>query len=194
MFIEIAHKYWKEFLKPGDWVIDATAGNGHDTLFLAQTLFNPLENNNLSQGSGLIAIDIQEDAIKTSKNRLKQSLPPQTLDNIFFYQQSHQTFPTLALEHPISLIVYNLGYLPGSDKKVKTLSPTTLSSLENAVKLLNINGMISIMCYPGHPEGAEEEAHILDWCKNLSPKDFQICYHSQTNKPKSPTLIILHRK
>jgi hypothetical protein len=175
--ILIARRYWEHVLKPGDTVIDATLGNGHDALFLAQLL----------QGKGkLICYEIQEKAIEQAKKRL-QELPVDYLNTIQFKHQSHHSFE----EEGVKLIVYNLGYLPGGDKKITTLRETTLKSLERGLGALCPKGAISITCYPGHEEGAHEEKLLLDYLRTLPAAQWQICYHQWINRPASPSLIWL---
>lgn len=178
--LELAHAYWERLLKPGDWVIDATCGNGKDTLFLATLLLkNPCD-------SGVIAIDLQATAIEKTK-----TLCP--FHPIYFFCQSHETFPQIAYLKPIRLIVYNLGYLPGSNKKIKTLSSTTLISLKNALSILLPGGAISITCYPGHQEGAEEEAMLLEMAEQLNPRLWNVTYHKRLNCLSAPSLLLFQK-
>lgn len=146
--LELAHRLWSELLLPTDTAIDATCGNGKDSLMLAQLL---------PQGR-VLALDIQERAILHSKEVLTGH--PQ----VEFYLQSHVDFP---IGGGVKLIVYNLGYLPGSDKTVTTLTETTLQSVEKACHLVQKGGAVSIMCYPGHPEGAREEEALIKVMKNV---------------------------
>ena len=84
------------------------------------------------------------------------------------------TFPKLAQQHPIRLVVYNLGYLPKGNKKLTTLTDSTLQSLENALALIQPGGVVSITCYPGHEEGAKEEAALLQKVAQLSPSSWNV--------------------
>lgn len=177
--LDFAHSLWKGHLKPGDWAIDATCGNGRDTALLAQLIG--------SEG-GIIALDLQEEAIASSKKLLFQNI-----SYIHFYCQSHASFPTLCLEKPIRLIVYNLGYLPGGNKEVTTQVDTTLASVQAGMDLLQPGGLISITCYPGHPEGAREQTALLDMVRQL-PSDLWSCsYHTWLNRKKCPSLLIIQK-
>ena len=180
--IELAHSIWTQHLKKGDVVIDATCGNGHDALVLAQLTLTP------SSGT-LHCIDIQEQALTNSQNRLSSHLPHDLYSRVQFHHQSHVELPTC---QP-SLIVYNLGYLPGSDKVIKTASESTLKSLQNSLKTLNSSGLISVMCYPGHLEGEIEEKKLLSYLKTLDPAQFSIQSSSWINRPKHPSLIIISK-
>jgi hypothetical protein len=199
-----AQAYWKLQLDTSSqeaksqWVIDATCGNGHDTLFLAQNLLKnylPSHDDGSKNHSenGIISLDIQKEAIESTWARLKENFDETQLDKIHLYQQSHASFPAIAFLHPIKLIVYNLGYLPGSDKKLTTLVDTTLTSLEQATQLIIPGGMISVMCYPGHPEGKLEEQALLNLTGNLPRKQYLVCYHQWINKSASPSLILIKK-
>lgn len=137
MFLTFAHEEWKKHLRPGNRAIDATCGNGHDTLILS-TL-------NLSH---LYVFDIQEKPLKKQK-RLG------VRENISYHLGCHSIF--LGVETSVNLIVYNLGYLPGGNKSLTTQAETTLKSLENGLNLLSSGGLISMTLYPGHSEGAREK-------------------------------------
>ena len=140
------HDLWKKIVLPGDLVIDATVGNGHDTLFLA---------NLVGKNGKVVGYDIQKQAIENTQERVA------AFPNVELKLKSHAKFD----EVEAKLIVYNLGYLPGSDKIVTTLLETTLESLESAKKALAPDGALSIMCYPGHQEGAREAPAVEKWAR-----------------------------
>ncbi|MDN3504085.1 MAG: class I SAM-dependent methyltransferase [Rhabdochlamydiaceae bacterium] len=172
--IDKAHSLWKNHVKMGDTIIDATCGNGHDSLYLS---------NLLKESGTLYCIDIQKQAIIETQKRLKSA------SNVQFLHQSHETLPPCSP----SLIVYNLGYLPGSDKQVKTVADSTLRSLEVSAKLLSVNGICSIMCYPGHTEGLTEQKEILNWAQNLECNQFRVSYLQWVNKANHPSLLVVEK-
>jgi len=175
--LDFAHLLWSHFITPGDWAIDATCGNGHDSCALLR----------LKVG-GLICIDIQEVAIeKTKKNLTSQS----SQTEIFYHCGCHSSFPLLS--HPIKLIAYNLGYLPGGNKKITTHFETTLQSIQNACSLLTPGGIISITCYPGHPQGLEEKRRLLDELSHLNPMEWNVSHHEWL-KNFCPSVLILQKK
>lgn len=179
--LSFAHFLWRNQLKRGDWALDATCGNGHDTLELASYVG--------SQG-GVIALDIQEEAIANARKRL-----PEGCSHVHFFHQSHTQFPSLALLNPIRLIVYNLGYLPGGDKALTTLSNTSLISLQTSLELLAPGGLITLTCYPGHEEGKKEEENLLNFCFNLPQKSWSASYHRWPSRSASipPSVITLFK-
>lgn len=163
-----AYLYWKDLLKADDTVIDATCGNGKDSLRLTELV---------PQGH-VYTLDIQEAALQKARALIPHS-------NITYLLQSHVILPST----PVKLIVYNLGYLPGGNKDLTTMTATTLESLAKAAQLITIGGTLSITCYPGHEEGAREEQAIQRWVEDLDPQKWSITYHQW--REKSPTLFFI---
>lgn len=164
--LEKAHQFWREHLKATDHVIDATCGNGKDTAILAEIVPQGL----------VFAIDIQEDAIVKAQAYVQTS-------NVKFLHQSHTQLPK---DEKVRLVVYNLGYLPGGNKALTSQTGSTLQSVQAALAMLPLGGALSITCYPGHPEGANEEKALQTWSKSLSQK-----VEWSSWKPGSPTLLIV---
>ena len=156
-----AQELWTAHLRPDDFVIDATCGNGHDTLFLSKLVGH------------VYAVDIQPQAIENTK---KLGLP-----NVSLHLRSHEEWSWVA-EAP-RLIVYNLGYLPRSDKLVTTLTKSTLLSLENGMGILAEDGAICVTCYPGHAEGEKEAAAVLEWASKWR------CEHYTWLQEKPPFVL-----
>jgi SAM-dependent methyltransferase len=175
--LQQAHLIWGHWLQEGHWAVDATCGNGHDTLKLSELV---------GASGGVIALDIQEEAIESAKSRVKAP-------NVHFFCQSHASFPSLSQEHPIHLIAYNLGYLPGGEKDKTTLKESTLMSLKAALKLVTPGGLISLTCYPGHPEGAAEEALLLDYVNQLDSREYNVSHTQWKNRNEAPSLLIIQR-
>ena len=184
--IDLTHNYWHQFLKKGDIAIDATCGNGLDSLFLAQTI--------LQNGNGkLFCFDIQQEAITNTHDLLKKNLSQKDFSNVEFLLQSHEDL-SIIKNQPIKLIVYNLGYLPKGDKSLTTMTKTTLLSIKSAMDHLSSIGAISLTCYPGHEEGKKEEKALIDFLSALPSQKWHICYHKWINRQNSPTLLWIERK
>ena len=176
--IKLAHSIWQTYLIANKnsslRVVDATCGNGHDSLFLSGF-----------ENVSLHCIDIQESAINSTKLRLSK----QTNPNTEFHHRSHDDLSFIP--GPIDLIVYNLGYLPGSNKKIITTKESTASSIKSAIKKLAPGGMISIMIYTGHSGGIDEKAAINDLLRDLK-RNLTTSKYVNHLKPTCPELIILH--
>ncbi len=178
--LDFTQFFWKQVLQLGDWAIDATCGNGRDTQKIAQII---------SPHDGIIAIDVQEKAIASTSSLLAHLQSPK----IHFFQQCHSSFPIEANNHPIKLIVYNLGYLPGGDKTRTTKVETTLCSVQQGLALLQPGGLISITCYPGHQEGAREEIALFEFVYQLNSGIWSVSHHTWINRKQSPTLFLLQK-
>lgn len=182
--IDLAHHYWNELIAPGDTVIDATCGNGHDSLVLAQLALNETKGN-------LFCYDIQEEAIQNSSGLLKEKLPKKAYDRIFFINSCHSSFPDSLQPKSVKLIVYNLGYLPGGNKAMTTHAETTWQSISNAMDLVIPGGAISITFYPGHEMGKLEQDFVLDKINQLDARQWSCCHHQWLNRKSSPNLLLL---
>lgn len=182
--LDLAHRYWEALVEPGDEVIDATCGNGHDTLKLVTLT---------AQQGKVYAFDNQKQAIESARRHIEENLSPELNARVEFHQRCHSSFPESIAVGSIRLIVYNLGYLPGGDKGRTTEVETTLASLDQALKLLCFGGVVSVTCYPGHEEGSKEEAAIQRYAAGLPPKEWSSCHHKWLNRDHSPSLMIIQK-
>lgn len=184
--LDVAHSMWRTIVKPGDTVIDATCGNGHDTLVMANLA--------LKDSFGTVyAIDLQEKAIESAQKLLQGALPSMLLHRIRYICGCHSSFPKEIKPGSVSLIVYNLGYLPGSNKSLTTLLNTTKESLVQALDIIKEGGLISITCYPGHPEGEIEEKALLEYVQNLNPRDWCCTHQRWVNRSAAPSLLLIQK-
>ena len=154
------HDLLRAHLAPGDTVIDATAGNGHDTLLLTQLT---------APGGTVFAFDIQPAALAATRRRLGSAgVAPESWHLI---HAGHETMLTAIppLHHgKVAAVVFNLGYLPGGDHSLVTTAGTTLPAIHAALTLLRPGGIVIAVLYPGHPGGAEE-AHAVRACAAALP-------------------------
>lgn len=173
--LQIAHCYWKEIIAHFDNIIDATCGNGKDSLFLASLLTS----------GRLFCYDIQNQAIENTKKLfLEKNLK---IDSITMLEKSHENFSEIPPSFPIKLITYNLGYLPGGDKSITTQASSTLKSLNQAINIVIPSGAISITCY-SHKEGEQEKEAIYSFISELDKKKFNVTVHSWLKK-NAPSLV-----
>lgn len=150
----LAHSLWASILRPGmDSAIDATCGNGRDTCAIASILFDK-EARDESSKSMLLAVDIQAQACGNTTDVLKNQLGDDIFDkNVRVLQASHSPLPRPSGNGDVGLVVYNLGWLPNSDKDCITKVDSTLDSIADAMLLIRIGGMISVITYPStNPE------------------------------------------
>lgn len=172
-------------LKPGAIAIDATLGNGHDALFLAQTV---------GEAGRVYGFDIQPAAIAASAERLHQH---GLRDRATLIQASHAEMAghVPAEEHGlIGAVMFNLGYLPGADKNLITQSASTLQALEAACRLLAPGGIVTILVYPGHAGGDLEAHAVEDWLQRLDSACYRVDLHLSVHpKPGAPKLFAVYR-
>jgi tRNA G37 N-methylase Trm5 len=171
-----AKELWQNLVQANDIIIDATSGNGHDTLFLAELL----------KTGKIYALDIQPQALENTKAKLEKSTLTCAVEYIC---GSHATFPSNIAPNTVRLIVYNLGYLPGGDKTLTTETSSTLTSLQNDLPLLTKGGALSIMLYPGHEEGEKEANAVLAFANNLPKSEWNVEHLIWGDNPKSPSLL-----
>lgn len=184
--LDLAHKQWRSIISPGDIVIDATCGNGHDSSILASLALTD------SSGS-LIAIDLQEEALLRARAKLAGELSPQQLKRVEFHLGCHSSFPEHIHTETVKLIAYNLGYLPGGDKSLTTTANTSIQSILHGMELVEKGGLISIACYPGHGAGKIEEEEILKFSNRLDPRTWSSSHIRWMNRRCSPTLLLLQK-
>ena len=180
---EQAHNLIKQHLKAGGIAIDATVGNGHDTLFLAKQVE--------TQGS-VFGFDIQQKAIQSAQLRLEKEQHP--VNNVKLIHASHSLMKMFIAEKylgKINTIMFNLGYLPGSDKSVITETVSTLSALNQSIELLVAGGIITIAAYPGHPGGKEETDQISQWCQQLNKNQYSFQQINSSDKDTAPRLYTI---
>ncbi len=183
--LAFAYEQWKAVVRPGCCLIDATCGNGKDTLRLAQ----------LIDGTGLVlALDIQRQAIEHSERLLSEHLSCEQRKQVHLVHQSHETFPKIAYQKPVQLIVYNLGYLPGGNKELTTMTEATLNSLNAAMSLLSPGGLICITCYPGHEEGKKEQQALLSHLKGTSSNEWNIAFYRKMGSETAPSILLIKKE
>jgi len=173
-----AQKMAMSHLVEGSIAIDATVGNGFDTVFLAQHVGE----------SGLVyGVDIQSEAIESAKRKLQQA---EMLHRTQLAVMSHANLDDLI--HPtdfgqISVAMFNLGYLPFGDKSIVTTASATHQALAHVFNLLRLGGLLSILAYPGHAGGAEESAMISKWIEDHEAF-FEVKRFQDSQNTNSPIL------
>ena len=163
---EIAHQKILRYCPHPKIAVDATIGNGYDTLFLQKIL---------SPEGKLWGFDIQTQAIAVTHQKL--SIDPR----IYLIKDSHAKLSYYLEDYQgkVDLIIYNLGYLPHSDKRVTTLKKSTLDSIIQAIGLLRKGGVISILAYPGHPQGKEEAEAIKEFINTQKIETVDFSYYPE---------------
>lgn len=163
--------------KPRGVAVDATLGNGHDAAFLLGLDFHQV-----------IGFDVQARALENTRQRLSD----ERLKTLTLVLDGHQHIEQYVSE-PIDCVMFNFGYLPGGDKNNTTQSDTSITAIQRASKLLSQHGLITLLCYPGHTEGAVEHTTIKELLKSYN-NDWHVDTHlSNAPNSTSPILYTLKR-
>lgn len=174
----LAHDLLRPIIRPGDQVVDATVGNGHDTGFLAECV---------GESGRVLGLDVQESAIRVTRSRLDQAGLGGRVELI---QAGHERLEHLLPETMwgrLRAAMFNLGYLPGGDHNLITRPETTLTALSVARSHLLPGGLISVMIYRGHAGGDEENRAIEEW---LERSDIDYRFHDDDTRPAhAPRLL-----
>ena len=175
----------KEHVKSGDVLVDATCGNGHDTLFLAGL-----------RPSGLYAFDIQPQAIRKTETLLRSSGYDRMLDDgtVRLICDSHEKMEKY-ITSPVSAVMFNLGYLPSGDRKTMTAPSSTMEAVVSGLSMLRKDGIMCITMYPGHGCGRMERDMLISYSETLDTHEYHSAAFRFTNQPKSPPeLLMITRK
>ncbi|RUS45444.1 class I SAM-dependent methyltransferase [Cohnella sp. AR92] len=212
--LTMAQRWAAEQAPPGSVVIDATAGGGVDTLFLARTV---------GSAGHVYAFDVQKEALDATRQRLldasaadKSTETEQTeggvrdprgkpyrragLAPVQLLHAGHERMGELvATEHKgkVRAVMFNLGYFPAASeegRKLITLTETTLAALTAALDLLSPGGIITIVLYPGHEGGGEEAAAVADWSAALPASAAQSVVYRFQQKPNAPYLVAIQKR
>ncbi|MEW8974987.1 MAG: class I SAM-dependent methyltransferase [Exiguobacterium sp.] len=171
-------------IEPGDCVVDMTAGNGHDTQFLAERV---------GPEGRVLAFDVQAQAIEESTRRLDEA---GMLERVDLYHESHiHVGARLSDERrPVRAGVFNLGYLPGSDKSITTTGEETLEALDALLPVLAPGGLVVLVVYHGHLEGKRERDAVLDYVTALDQQGYAVLQYRFLNQQNHPPFIIAIEK
>ncbi|MCM3703703.1 class I SAM-dependent methyltransferase [Paenibacillus macerans] len=187
--LSMAHKLAGERLQPGDAAVDATAGTGADTLFLAKAC---------GPKGQVFAFDIQSQALILTRERLDKE-EPSSLAGVTLIERSHAEMEAALpakVRGRLGAVMFNLGYLPaaGADPALITQPDSTIPALEAAVRLLRPRGLLTAVLYPGHPGGETEAAAVEAWAASLSAADGQAIVYRQLQRPAAPYLIAIEKR
>ncbi|KRG10464.1 tRNA (mnm(5)s(2)U34)-methyltransferase [Staphylococcus sp. NAM3COL9] len=154
-------------------VIDATCGNGNDTLFLAQQV---------PQGK-VYAFDIQTEAINNTKQKTEG------YHNITLIQDSHAHVKQHIQKSEVDAAIFNLGYLPKGDKSIVTHPESTLSAINSIFDMLAPEGLIILVIYHGHDEGKLERDTIIEYLSQFDQTKAHVLQYQFINQQNNPPFI-----
>lgn len=177
----LAAGYLRSIIRPGDIVVDATMGNGKDTMFLCELV---------GEKGHVFAFDVQKEAVERTEERLKEA---GIASRATLFLAGHETMAKYVTRAPRA-VMFNLGWLPGSSHGITTKMDTTLAAVQAAIDLIIPGGFVSICVYPGHVEGTKELHALLGWANGLSVRTFNVLHHRFLNaKADTPQLLLIQK-
>ena len=179
--LQLQKQFVLNHLGAGDTAVDFTMGNGHDTEFLSKTV---------GETGHVYAFDVQQQALASTARNLEAA---GCVQNYTLILDSHHNVKKY-VQGPIRAGMFNLGYLPGSDKSVTTMRETTMPAIEAALDLLDHGGVLLIAVYPGHAEGDAEGKMVLDYLATLDRHLICCTLIRIVNSPASPFFIVVEKK
>lgn len=181
--LSYSHSLLKRTIINGDYVIDATVGNGGDTVLLAKLV---------GKKGHVFGFDIQSQAIKTTKEKL---ILTSLLEQVTLYNEGHENLDLfIPKTSEIAAAVFNLGYLPKGDKQIITKGETTIQAVKSILPRLRKGGLLILTVYSGHPGGDLEKEAILTFSKKLSQDLYSVLYYGFINQKNSPPFLIVIEK
>ena len=169
-------------LHDGSVAVDATLGNGHDTLFLCDAV---------GESGRVFGFDIQPLALERTKERLNDAGLAHRAQLIL---AGHERMADYIEAESVEVILFNLGYLPNGDHGVVTKAETTVAALKAGLNLLKVGGTVFIAVYWGHPGGKEEKKAVSDFAASLPSDLYDTAAISFPNKNKAPLALIIQKK
>ena len=177
----LARDVLRQALPAGGIAVDATMGNGHDTLFLAEQV---------GETGHVYAFDIQADALVSTRALLEAN---GVVDRVTLLHRSHADLAE-AVPQEADAVVFNLGWLPGGDHSITTLCASTEKAVLSALELLRPGGVVTICAYPGHEEGTRELDMLVRLVSSLSNRQYNALRQTFLNAGEgAPECLVIQK-
>jgi tRNA G37 N-methylase Trm5 len=177
--LDIIHRILSEHIKPGDICIDATAGRGKDTLFLAGLV---------GETGNVTAFDIQEAAVESTRELLREhGMGSRT--NVLL--ESHEKMAEHAAPGTVSAITFNFGWLPGGDHNVFTHPESSIAAIKAGLPLLRDEGIMTLIIYYGRETGFAERDALLAFLPTIDSDVYTVVEMPFVNRANCPPIPII---
>ena len=180
--VELSHLLIREYIRNSNLkyirCLDATCGNGYDTIYMAELL---------KDKGHVDAYDIQQVALDNTNIKLVEN----NISNVTLINKSHDLIdPSL-----YDLVIFNLGYLPNANKAITTNHETSLKAIKLlSDEIINNKNLLIIICiYPGHDEGKLEAKYIEEFVLNLPSNKYLVTKYLNYNRQTSPYIITISK-
>lgn len=179
--LDISHQLIEKVVKQGDTVVDATMGNGNDTLFLARLV---------REKGKVYSFDIQDCALDNTRIKLKEA---GVSDSVELILDGHQNID-LYVPKGIRAVMFNLGYLPKGDHNIGTKADTTIEALKKSMELLVDGGIIMLVIYYGGDSGFDEKEAVLEYVKTINCREYSVLVSDFVNQINCPPIAVCIEK
>ncbi len=179
--LAVTHRFLQKYVPKGGFAIDATAGNGGDTLLLCQLV---------GENGHVLALDVQPQAVENTQKRLAEAGVAH-LANVLC--DSHANLFHHVRPESADCVVFNFGWLPGGDHEVFTRKETSIPAIQQALDCLKPGGILSLCLYYGRNNGYEERDAVLDYVKGLDHRRYTalvVYFANRVNDPPIPIFVI----
>lgn len=183
--LPFARELLQKSISEGGIAVDATAGKGNDTAFLAKLV---------GEFGVVYSFDVQAQAIEATKTLLQENHLEKQVNLIHDGHENLLSHLSSSHYENIDGAIFNLGYLPGSDKSIATSATTTIDAIEQLLKHLKKEGIIVLVIYHGHEEGKREKDHLLPFVKSIPQESFHVMEYRFINQKNDPPFIIAIEK
>lgn len=164
-------------IKEDDTLVDFTMGNGHDTAYLCS----------LVPKGKVYAFDIQKEALENTSRLLSEK----GYGNATLIHDSHANIAKYVKSFRCGM--FNLGYRPGGDKSVTTMTDSTLKAVTDGIALMEKGGVLVISVYPGHEEGTREGEALYKLLSSYDKVYYSVIQYSMINSPTSPFIFAVEK-
>jgi 16S rRNA C1402 N4-methylase RsmH len=183
--LEYAHTLAGRAVEEGGLAVDATVGNGHDTVVLARAV---------GRAGTVVGFDVQENALRDTRRRLQDEGVGAPVRLVHAGHEALAEELTAAERGRVGAVMFNLGYLPGGDHSLTTRPETTRQALEASAEMLRPGGVITTVAYTGH-EGGETEARAVESFVSALPQDqFRVLSYRFPNWSNDPPRLFAVEK
>ncbi len=179
--LSISHEIVSKYLSQGDTAVDATAGNGNDTVFIARLI---------GDKGKVYAFDIQNSAVENTRKKL---IINNLTSRVKLINDSHQ-FMDKYVPPGIKVVMFNLGYLPGGDHRIATKPESTIIAIKKSLNLLQIGGIIMMVIYYGGDSGFMEKDAVMSFIRQLDYKKYSVLVMEFVNWLNCPPISVCIEK
>ena len=142
--------------------VDATCGNGHDTLFLCSVA---------GENGRVIGLDIQPQAAANT-NALLAANGMAAIGRAECCD--HRELLRFAPPGSADCVMFNFGWLPGADHAVFSTAQSSIPALQAALEAVRPGGVVSAILYSGQVIGTDEKQAVLEYLRALPLKSFTV--------------------